>query len=252
MITLDRIGKVLETKFGEVFKIIEYISSRNCTIQFEDGFIMTNIRYSHALDGNIKKLNRVSAIFGVGYIGEGVFKSENSGKVTKEYSMWRGMLERCYNQKYQDKHSTYKGCYIDERWHNFQVFGHWFNKNYKSYMDEAWQIDKDILVEGNKIYSFETCALVPNEINALFTKRNASRGEYYIGVSKASKNRFRAQINNRDMKKYLGCYQTPEEAFHIYKTAKEEYIKEVANKWKGRIDPRVYEAMYRYEVKITD
>ena len=32
----------------------------------------------------------------------------------------------------------------------------------------------------------------------------------------------------------------------------ETYIKEVANKWKDQIDPRVYNALMKYEVEITD
>ena len=47
-------------------------------------------------------------------------------------------------------------------------------------------------------------------------------------------------------------FKTPEEAFYVYKEAKETYIKEVANRWKDQIDPRVYEALMKYEVEITD
>ena len=45
---------------------------------------------------------------------------------------------------------------------------------------------------------------------------------------------------------------TPEEAFLAYKKDKEAYIKDVANKWKDKIDPRAYEALMNYEVEITD
>ena len=38
----------------------------------------------------------------------------------------------------------------------------------------------------------------------------------------------------------------------VIKEAKEAYIKEVANKWKDKIDPKVYEALMKYEVEITD
>ena len=52
--------------------------------------------------------------------------------------------------------------------------------------------------------------------------------------------------------KYLGLFNTELEAFYAYKQAKETYIKEVANKWKDQIDPRVYNALMKYEVEITD
>ena len=47
-------------------------------------------------------------------------------------------------------------------------------------------------------------------------------------------------------------FDTPEEAFYVYKEAKEAYIKEVANKWKDQIDPKVYDALMKYQVEITD
>ena len=51
---------------------------------------------------------------------------------------------------------------------------------------------------------------------------------------------------------YLGCFNNPEKAFQAYKAAKEAYIKDVANKWKGEIDNRAYEALMNYEVEIND
>ena len=53
-------------------------------------------------------------------------------------------------------------------------------------------------------------------------------------------------------KRHLGSFDTPEEAFQAYKVAKESHIKEIADKWKDKIEPRVYEAMYNYKVEITD
>ena len=52
--------------------------------------------------------------------------------------------------------------------------------------------------------------------------------------------------------KYLGRYNTPEQAFLAYKIAKESYIKEVAEKWRDQIDPRVYNTLMNYEVNIDD
>ncbi len=56
----------------------------------------------------------------------------------------------------------------------------------------------------------------------------------------------------RSKKIHLGSFSTPEEAFEAYKTAKEEYIKEVADKWRGQITEQVYHAMYNYKVEIID
>ena len=113
-------------------------------------------------------------------------------------------------------------------------------------------LDKDIIKKGNKVYSPNTCVFVPHSINTLFVKSNKVRGEYYIGVYKNG-NKFEAQLSKGNGKQIpLGLYDTPEEAFLTYKQAKEAYIKEVAEEYKGKIDPRAYEALMKYEVEITD
>ena len=45
-----------------------------------------------------------------------------------------------------------------------------------------FQLDKDLLVKGNKVYNESTCVFLPKEINSVLTKSTASRGDYLIGV----------------------------------------------------------------------
>ena len=116
---------------------------------------------------------------------------------------------------------------------------------------DGWDLDKDIILKGNRIYSPETCAFVPNELNLLFTKNKARRGDYPIGVFLDS-GRFRAVVTMNKVQKYFGSHATPEEAFKASKEAKENYIKEKAEEWKPLIDHRVYNSMYNYQVEITD
>ena len=119
-------------------------------------------------------------------------------------------------------------------------------------------LDKDILIKGNKIYSPETCIFVPQTINSLFVKRDNKRGESVIGVSlhKNSKYQVHCSIINpetgKSKQEYLGVYDTQEKAFQVYKYYKEKNIKEVADYYFGRIPDKLYNAMYNYEVEITD
>src|SRR5690606_4464943 len=99
--------------------------------------------------------------------------------------------------------------------------------------------------------SSETCCFVHNRINSLFTKSNSSRGKYPIGVSKKG-NKYEVSIRKDNIEHSIRGLDTPEEAFLIYKKEKEEYIKEVADLWKDKIDIKVYNAMYNYQVEITD
>ena len=74
-----------------------------------------------------------------------------------------------------------------------------------------------------------------------------------MGVSyKPRINRYIAQISKFKKVIHLGCFDTPEEAFQAYKTAKEQYIKEVANEWKKLISEKVYQDLINYQVEITD
>tara|TARA_R110001592_G_C13193003_1_gene753567 strand:+ start:30924 stop:31628 length:705 start_codon:yes stop_codon:yes gene_type:complete len=98
-------------------------------------------------------------LYGVGYIGEGEFNSNHSA-----IHRWRGMLDRCYNEETHKKYPSYKGCSVCEEWHNFQNFAKWFEENYPK-DGGVYQLDKDIKVEGNKIYSPDTCLFVTQEEN---------------------------------------------------------------------------------------
>ena len=43
-----------------------------------------------------------------------------------------------------------------------------------------------------------------------------------------------------------------EEAFYSYKQIKEDYIKQMADEYKDKIPRKLYDAMYKWEVEITD
>ncbi len=244
MTLTERIGEKYITYQGYEVEIIEYFKEKNCTIILKDGTVLKNRKYDDIKNGKIKNPFHPT-IHGIGYYGLGKYTANY-----KSYEVWRGILNRAYNQKYSEKINTYKDVTVCEEWHNFQNFAKWFEENYKPHM-EGWHLDKDILVRGNKTYSPETCCFVPQEINILFTKSSKVRGNLYIGVTYNSYN-YVASININKKKTYLGCYNTPEEAFQAYKIAKEIEIKRVATLWKDLIDPQVYQAMCNYKVEITD
>jgi hypothetical protein len=170
---------------------------------------------------------------------------------TPSYQAWTSMLERCYDSKYQAKKTTYVGCSVCDDWLIFSNFKQWFDSTENGYKD-GYQLDKDIIVKGNKVYSPSTCCIVPPAINALLTNRKRHRGNFYIGVRKTSNERFVARACGG--KRHIGVYDTSQEAFYAYKNFKERYIKSVAEKYfqEGKITKRVYDALMKYEVDITD
>ena len=184
-------------------------------------------------------------------------KTKENGKNTKAYNCWFNMFTRCYDNEHRTKsHIRYIGCTVCDEWHNYQNFAKWFNENYYESTNENIEIDKDILIKGNKIYSPQTCCFVPESINRFFTKSNSSRGKYPIGVSK-DKDRgcFVAVCTNE----YDGTkntlykrFQTFEEAFECYKEFKEKCCYQMAEHYKTIISNDVYNALINYKVEIFD
>lgn len=134
-------------------------------VEFEDGKRIITTTTSITKRCNIKNPWQPT-VYGVGFIGRGSAISHIVSDVTREYNLWMHMLCRCYSGKFE----TYKDCTVDVRWHNYQNFYHdikviygynrWFlNK-------EKMQIDKDIKIPGNKIYSVDTCLFVTAKENA--------------------------------------------------------------------------------------
>ena len=189
------------------------------------------------------------SMYGVGVLGGVVSNEERSSKV---YTSWSNMLKRCYSVKESAQRSSYEGCCVSNNFSNYQYFKNWYN-NQIGRDHDGWNLDKDLLVKGNKVYSEDFCVLLPKEINNALTQRKAYRGEYPVGVGyKPLRKQYRARCNKFGKNVHLGWFSTAEDAFYAYKKAKELYLKELANKWRDQIDPRVYEALMKYEVEITD
>lgn len=187
-------------------------------------------------------------ILGVGLKGAGKYLSHVRDRIgnsvpTKEYQLWLSMLNRCYSKSYQKRRPTYTGCTVSEEFKSFQFFAEWCQSQI-GFGIEGWSLDKDIIVEGNKEYSQDTCAFVPRQINSLLVDNKRVKGVLPTGVGFSKQNnKFVANITKRGKSYNLGYFYTIDEAFLAYKAAKESYIKEVADQWKADIDPRVYFAL---------
>jgi len=222
-------------KFGTL-KIIEYVNNTNITVQFSEGYVLKT-RINDLILGSIKNLYWPS-VYGVGYVGIGKYNTSYK----RAYSVWAGMLQRCYDEGYQIKKPTYKGVTVCEEWHNFQNFAAWFEQNYV----EGWELDKDIICPNCKIYSQETCCFVPRELNILFSKRQ-NKVAKNTGVIEKD-NKYHPYIRVNCTTKLLGVCGTLEEAQNKYKKAKKEQALNMAEKWKGLVDNRVYEALINFKV----
>lgn len=198
------------------------------------------------------KFKSMPTVQNVGIVGEGHFTPFQDGVITKEYKLWICMLERCFSQKYKSRNLEYRDVSVCEDWLHFQNFAVWCNAQI-GFGSPGWHLDKDIIKPGNKIYSPETCAFVPGELNALLNKRKRARNASGVcGVLLTKYNRYYVNCKLGGTTIYGGTYLNKEDAFLKYKSIKEEYIKQQATKWQPQIDARVYEALMQYQVNMDD
>lgn len=163
------VGTVHSTRsFGDVV-ITSYNSTLEINVKFLDTGYETTATSGQIRKGSIKDKFKPS-VYGVGIIGDGPYLIRVNGILTDTYVAWRGMLERAYCDKLHAKHPTYKECEVCEEWQYYQTFAAWYEENYPK-DGENYALDKDIKVEGNKLYSPDTCLFVTSAENAI--KANA-------------------------------------------------------------------------------
>lgn len=170
----------------------------------------------------------------------------NSSSI-REYILWKNMLSRCYGKS---KYATYKDCTVSNNFLLYSNFYKWCNLQI-GFDKVDFELDKDLLVTGNKIYDENLCVFLPTSINTVLNKCTSARGNLPIGVT-LSHGKFQAQIRIKGDRVHLGVYNTIEEAFQKYKSVKEKYIKELAEEYKHLIDNRAYVALMSYKVSICD
>lgn len=254
----NRIGEERLSNQGYLMRIVTYIDCRNIIIEFQDTYkAKVHTSYDSFIKGQVKN-PYATTVCGVGIIGNKYPATINRVAI-KEYDTWRHMLARCYDKKYKNEHPTYKDAICCSEWLNYENFYEWLHsqENFDKWLKlDKSSLDKDILIKGNKLYSSDTCCLVPHNVNSLFTKRDNDRGDYPIGIHKKN-DKFIVQCNNPFTNKRMclsdNC-QTVEEAFIIYKNYKEDIIKKVAKiEYNiGNITKECYEAMIKYQIEITD
>ena len=192
-------------------------------------------------------------LYGVGF-NDKTRPAKVEGKNVKEYNLWKNMLKRCFSEKYQTHKPTYKGCNVSDNFLHYSFFYDWCQEQTGfGKVDEkgrSWCLDKDLLIVDNKTYSETTCVFVPNEINSFFNEHGNARGEYPIGVYfDKQKGKFKAQCAVNGKQQHLGLFNTPEEAFSVYKPFKEALCKQLALKWQSEIDERLFNAMMNWSVE---
>jgi len=169
------------------------------------------------------------------------------GKQTGEaacpaYRAWMRMLIRCYSKPFLRKNPTYEDVFVCDSWASFMRFREWWVAN----VVDNWEIDKDLLQPGNRMYSPDSCIFVPPWLNRFLIGSDSARGELPIGVyfHKREK-KFRAQLSmGNGVQRTIGTFNTVEEAYLAWVNAKIELAVEKKSDMDA-IDPRIFPNVIR-------
>lgn len=238
-----KVGDLFETRsFGKV-KVIEVYSDDHAMVEFEDG-CQDRFWRTAIVKGYIKNYMK-PIVLGVGFLGQGTEKLSRC----RAYGIWVQMLERCYTEKYP----AYIGCSVCKDWLNFSNFKLWYESMPGS-STEGFQLDKDILVKGNRLYSPTTCILVPGNLNKLLESSRAARGNLPLGVSLHSQTlKYTARCcDSEGNYPHLGLFSTPEIAFSVYKEFKENVIKQSAEKYRSILSSEAYDSLMAWEIEYDE
>ncbi len=163
-------------------------------------------------------------LWGVG-INDADYTTQVNTKVSRKsirlwqcpyHSVWTSIIRRCYSEAYQKKQPTYSGCTVCDDWLYFTKFKAWMEQ-------QDWKgkaLDKDLLLEGNKIYSPKTCIFVDQAINNLtLVNQSHKKSGLPLGVT-INYNNYKARISEYNVRRGLGTYQTPTLAHKAWQEAK--------------------------------
>ena len=239
---LVSLGDIHVNKQGCQSVVIKYVRSNEVWVEFQDQFKYVQKCMAYDLiRGKIKNVYHPS-VHGIGFLGDGEYDSKDPA-----YSCWIRMLSRCYSNR--PEYITYRDCTVDSEWHNFQSFAKWFHSTENAM--SGFELDKDILVKGNRVYGAGRCCFVPRDINILTQCKKSQRGKFLLGVRKENKKwSARLRVNGVDTR--IGLYLTELEAFEAFKAAKEAHLLRMANEYKDALAANVYAALTAYTVDISD
>lgn len=201
--------------------------------------IVNDIKYK-ADDWYANKWKRT--VYGIGYLGCSDAEANRTDNYI--YSKWANMMQRCYDEITHKLKPYYAPCTVCEEWLNYSNYRLWHIENAMG--DRKVDLDKDILIPGNTVYSSETCTLVTHFANTIF---ETTRGMESNIVKNNDTGKYDVSMTILGTRKEVGSFDTEEEATQGFFDYKNDYITEFAKSSKGKVPNKTYEAMTNWNVE---
>ena len=244
-------GNSFESLSSGTFEVIEYVDSGNVKIRFLDG-TETFVSSGNLRKGRVKNPNKINKLYGIAECDVVVNRSDEEGY--KAYTLYRSLITRVYDEKFLLRNENYKDVSVCDRWLKFSNFKSdvFKMKGFDKSISDKWELDKDLLSEGNKVYSPETCCFVPKTLNNLFkiplNKTDKSLPTNVSRCKGSDRLMVRLQISPTEYK-HLGCFDTLREAFPVYKEALLLRISNLLKEYDGLLDDRLVFKLENYDVE---
>ena len=213
-------------------------------IDLKDGYYLKPFKHNWSQEPKLTKFKKVQ---GVGINDADYVVQPQVGEKQVcciYYTKWLSMLKRCYYDKYQKTQHTYIGCSVCDEWLTFS--------NFKSWMEtQDWEdkeLDKDLLVYQNKVYSPETCCFIMKKLNAFLLTTKASRGSFPLGVDYC-KGKYRSSSHYGGKQIHLGYFNNPKDAHRAWQKAKAALAFDLAFE---QTDERIKQGLMRVYEKILN
>ena len=242
-----KVGDTFLTKCCGICTVIEYVSYVEVYVKFEDDSVVKT-RVQSLERGHCRNLNS-KLVFGAGI--NDMFRAEKTKDFIKQKQLWHGILERCFSEKFLEKSPTYKNCKVSESWLILSNFIEDVKsiENYEKSLNEGWQLDKDLLSNGSKLYSKDTCCFIPRSLNIILSSYPKKLNGLPKGVKLSKGGKYFAIIQKEGKKIFLGSYDSVEEASRVYNIAKKEYLLNIADSIKDVVPENVYKALVNFNLE---
>ena len=185
-------------------------------------------------------------ILGVG-IKDCAYKDDNGVKL-RSYNIWHSMVKNVYGgYKPSRGGRIYDGFTVCDEWLRYSNFNAWYDK--QEHGDNTYVLDKDLMPNPTKVFSPDTCCLLPKEIKAFISVKPNKDNGLPIGVHYCEiKEKFVA-MGKRDGKVvWLGTHDTPDEAHARYAVNKILYARFLADHYRYVLDERAYKKLMNWKV----